>query len=204
MSTEEPEKSEPETPSSRIYDLFRVLVSSVLISLLLAGISTSALRLWERLYPEKVVKVWQVSEGDYQRISIALNNSNTNLVRLKELVANNPEALKLATTIQEELQAANTSLANSPFIEQGDTISISWNPISSAYAKSATGETGGQSDNTIVYILLALVAFVLVAFTGIYAFCKDKSQRAFIEKTITTIVGFALGMTTGSTTARFK
>ncbi|AYG64508.1 hypothetical protein CCGE525_37990 (plasmid) [Rhizobium jaguaris] len=101
-------------------------------------------------------------------------------------------------------QAANASIANSPFIEQRDTMSVSWNVISSAYAKSATGDTGGQSDNTIVYILLALVAFVLVAFTGIYAFCKDKSQRAFIEKTITTIVGFALGMITGSTTARFK
>ncbi|AYG64507.1 hypothetical protein [Rhizobium jaguaris] len=89
MSTEEPDKSEPETPSSRVYDLFRVLLSSVLISLLLAGISTSALKLWNRLYPEDVVKVWQVSEGDYQRISTALNNSNSKLMRLKDLVANN-------------------------------------------------------------------------------------------------------------------
>lgn len=45
MSTEKPETSESETPSSRIYDIFRVLVSSVLISLLLAGISTSTLKL---------------------------------------------------------------------------------------------------------------------------------------------------------------
>ncbi|MGO7508324.1 hypothetical protein ACC686_36685, partial [Rhizobium johnstonii] len=63
----------------------------------------------------------------------------------------------------EELKAANASIANSPFIEQLDTMSVSWNVISSAYAKSATGDTGVQSDNTIVYILLALVAFVLVA-----------------------------------------
>ncbi|QXC52364.1 hypothetical protein KHC17_24505 (plasmid) [Agrobacterium salinitolerans] len=204
MSDEEPEKSEPGTSSSRIYDLFRVLVSSLLISLLLAGISTSALKLWDRFYPANVVKVWQVSEGDYQRISTALNNSNTNLVRLKELVANNPEAVKLATTMQEELQAANTSIANSPFIEQRDTMSVSWNLISSAYARGETAETSGQSDNTIIYILLGLVGFVTVFFCCVYAFCKDKSQRAFIEKTLTTIVGFALGMITGSNTGRFR
>jgi len=204
MSTEEPENSEPETTSSRIYDIFRVLVSSVLISLLLAGISTSALKLWDRLYPKDVVKVWQVSEGDYQRISTALKNSNTNLVRLKELVANNPEAVKLATTMQEELQAANTSIANSPFIEQRDTMSVTWNLISSAYAKGETTDNDGKGDSTITYILLALVAFVTVFLCVVYAFCKDKSQRAFIEKTLTTIVGFALGMITGSNTGRLR
>lgn len=204
MSNEEPTNSESETPSSRFYNLFRVIVSSVVISLLLAGISTSALKLWDRFNPEDKVKVWQVSEGDYKRIVTALSNSNNNLARLKELVAANPEAAKLVTSMQEELQGANTSIVNSPFIEQRDTMSVSWNFISSAYAKGETGDSAERSESLIIYILLGLVGFVLVFFCTVYAFCKDKSQRAFIEKTITTIVGFALGMITGSSTARLK
>lgn len=156
------------------------------------------------MYPEDVVKVWQVSEDDYQRISTALNHSNTNLMRLKELVANNPEAVKLATTMQEELQAANKSIANSPFVERRDTMSVTWDLISSAYAKGETRDNDGKADMTITYILLALVGFVTVFLCGVYAFCKDKSQRSFIEKTLTTIVGFALGMITGSNTGRLK
>lgn len=204
MSNEEPTNSESETSSERFYNLFKVIVSSVLISLLLAGISTSALKLWDRFNPEGKIKVWQVSEGDYKRIVSALSNSNTNLARLKELVASNPEAAKLVMSMQDELQGANASIVNSRFIEQRDTMSVSWNFISSAHAKGETGDNADKSDSLIIYILLGLVGFVLVFFCAVYAFCKDKSQRAFIEKTITTIVGFALGMITGSSTARFR
>ncbi len=204
MSNEETTNAESDTPKRRFYELFRIIISSVIISLLLAGISTSALKLWNRFQRQDVVKVWQVHEPEYHRITTALSNSKERLTHLKELLDNNVDAMRLIKSVQMDIDAAETLLINSKFIEKIEPPSVSLGIISAAHADVGEGAKTQNQDNLIIYILLGLVGFVLILFSVIYAFSKDKSQRAFLEKTITTIIGFALGMITGSGTARLK
>ncbi|MEY9098009.1 hypothetical protein ABIA24_000918 [Sinorhizobium fredii] len=194
-----------DSPANRAYQLLRIATSSVVAAALLAGITTSVTELWHRIYPEPQAKVWQVSNEDYRRIRGVVENSNADLANLEKVVANNPEALALVARLKTDLSTLNQTLNSVPYIETTVNAGLSLSLFTPANAaETSKGGDTGTLPAVFLYILLGIVVFVAVSFSFVFIFSKDKTKTAFAEKMITTIIGFALGMLTGSNTSRFK
>ncbi|OAP39030.1 hypothetical protein AU381_07955 [Sinorhizobium glycinis] len=199
MTNHESQTRDPaDTPRQRFYTLFRVMTSSALIAILAAGVSTSALELWHRIYPQDQVKVWQITGGDYERLLGTLETSNYNLERLEKIVASNPEAASLVGRLRADVIGAQSVLQSASYIEKFAYSLPSLVTVANAQEPSTKAAAERDpSPGIFLYLILGLVAFVLVVFCLMYCFTQDKTKKAFAEKTISTIIGFALGMLTG-------
>ncbi|ATU95422.1 hypothetical protein [Phyllobacterium zundukense] len=204
----EPEKPKEEaandTPLARLYPLLRLLTSGIATGAVVTLLSGSVLGLWHRVSPVETEKVWQVPNEDYKRVLGVLEQSNASLLSLEQIVATYPEASKLVGNLKTDIAEAQATLKQVPYVEKTADVGLSFSFFAPASAQETKTTAEREQDHTIVYSLLGLVAFVLVAFCLLYLFTQDKAKKTFAEKTITSVLGFVFGLLTGSMTGKLK
>ncbi|MDX0624218.1 hypothetical protein GOD70_25965 [Sinorhizobium medicae] len=206
MSNQDDVTPANDTPRRRLYTLLRFATSSLLVGFLAAAISSSMFELWHRVYPRETVKVWQLQKEQYNQVIASLEQSDASLVNLEKLVAANPEATALVEKLKASIGDAQSVIQSAPSVEKAADAGISFDIITKAYAQDATVKPAEDQDYTrwVLFSLIALVAFVLVAFSLMYMYTQDKTKKAFAEKTITTIIGFIFGLITGQMSGKLK
>jgi hypothetical protein len=193
-----------DTPLARLVPLLRLLASGLITGALVALLSSSVLKLWHNVSPGHTEKVWQVQDNSYKRVLGSLDNANTYVVSLEKIAGSNPEAADLIAKLKGEIGSVSSTLQASPYVTITEDASLSFNLVSPANAEETKTPPDQGQDHTIVYSLLGLVAFVLVAFCLLYLFTQDKAKKVFAEKTITSVLGFVFGLLTGSMTGKIK
>jgi len=170
---------------------------------LIAGSATDILY---KIFKPEQVTIWQLADTDQKSILARLEKSTTDAGTLRELVTDNPKATQLVETLTADISATKELLRSLPYVERRASFDVVPDLFSTAHAQQAapTSPAEDHSPNMFLYIILGLVAFVLVVFCMMYVFSKDKTKTAFAEKTISTIIGFALGMLTGSNAGKIK
>lgn len=206
MAENDSESAQAKTQSQKIRSLFRLLTSSIVAALMMALIAGSVSDLLYRFWKPEQVTVWQLSDIDQRAILGRLEKSGTDAATLKEMVTDNPKAVQLVETLTADISATKELLRSLPYVERRASLDLVPDVFSTAHAQQAasTSPAEDHSPNMFLYIILGLVAFVLVVFCLMYVFSKDKTKTAFAEKTITTIIGFALGMLTGSNAGKLR
>lgn len=194
------------TSSEKLKSLFRLLASSAAAAMMMTLIASSASDIFYRFLKPEQVTVWQLSEIDQKAILARLEKARMDAATLREIVADNPKATQLAETLTADIAATKELLHSLPHVERRASIDLLPDVFSIAHAQQAAPATPAEdrSPDMFLYIVLGLVAFVLVVFCLMYVFSKDKTKTAFAEKTISTIIGFALGMLTGSNAGKIK
>ncbi|MBB3919195.1 hypothetical protein [Rhizobium fabae] len=176
--------------------------AAVLMGLIAGAGGDIATRFWK---PEQVT-VWQLSGTDQKALLARLEKSQGDAAVLRQIVSDNPKATQLVETLTADISATKELLQSLPYIERRASLNLIPDVFSAAHAQQAatTPPAEDHSPNMFLYLILALVAFVLVVFCLMYVFTKDKTKTAFAEKMISTIIGFALGMLTGSNAGKLK
>jgi hypothetical protein len=202
----EKESEIAKTSSQKLKSLVRLLTSSAVAALMMTLIASSASDILNRFLKPEQVTVWQLSDIDQKAILARLEKSGKDAATLREIVADNPEAAQLAATITADISATKDMLHFLPYVERRASLHLMPDVFSIAHAQQASPipQADDHSPSMFLYIILSLVAFVLVVFCLMYVFSKDKTKTAFAEKTISTIIGFALGMLTGSNAGKIK
>ncbi|MBW9088151.1 hypothetical protein JNB91_09880 [Rhizobium wenxiniae] len=206
MTENDSESAQAKTQSQKIRSLIRLLASSVMAALMMSLIAGSASDLLYRFWKPEQVAVWQLSDIDHKAILDRLEKSSADAATLKEMVADNPKAVQLVETLKADISATKELLRSLPYVERSASLDLVPDVFSPAHAQQVaqTAPAEDHSLNMFLYIILGLVSFVLVVFCLMYVFSTDKTKTAFAEKTITTIIGFALGMLTGSNTGKLR
>lgn len=194
------------TRSQKLTSLFRLLTSSAVAAVMISFIAGSASDILYTIFKPDQVTVWQLSDIDQKAILARLEKLGTDTATLRAIVADNPKAALLAETLTADISATKELLHSLPYVERRASIDLIPEVFGIAYAQqaAATSRAEDHSQSMFLYVILGLVAFVLVVFCMMYVFSKDKTKTAFAEKTISTIIGFALGMLTGSNAGKLR
>lgn len=198
---------EAESRATRFKHLLGVLASSATVAVMAGLLSASVMDLVRKIYGDKPVITHELSDDSFARLTISLERSSALIVQLESGLANSPQELATVIALKAELQEAQKALKSSSEIKNAEAPAFSLNPFGTAYAQDATAAKPTEENDYMRYVLfglIALVAFVLVAFCLMYMYTSDKTKKAFAEKTITTIIGFIFGLITGQMSAKAK
>lgn len=196
----EQEALKAESSATRLRHLIHLLISSGTVAVMAVLLSTSLMNLVKKIYGNEPVIIHQLSDNSFKQLINNLERASNLIVRLETDLANNPQELAKVISLKTELQHAQTTLKLSTEIKNAQASTFSLDPFSTAYAEDGATTTPTEKNDNLPYVLfglIALVAFVLIALCLMYIFTSDKVKKAFAEKTITTIMGFIFGLITG-------
>lgn len=198
---------EAESRSTRFGHLLRLLSSSLAVALIASLLGSSVMNLLDLVYRGPPVISHELSNDAYKRLSASLDRSTLFIARLESALRNNPRELATVIALKSELQDAQTALKSATDIKSAAAPRFSIDLFDSAHAQDTTAaEPAKETDHMgfLLFGLIGLVAFVLVAFCLMYMYTSDKTKKAFAEKTITTIIGFIFGLITGQMSAKVR
>ncbi|MBY3217780.1 hypothetical protein HFO21_26070 [Rhizobium laguerreae] len=206
MAKNDSENSYRNSVREKFTSLLRLVGSSAAAAILMGLIAGTATDIVARFWKPEQVTIWQLSVTDQKAILYRLEKSQSDAAALGQIVTDNPKAAQLVEALTADISATKELLQSLPYIERRASLDLIPDVFSAAHAQQAatTPPVEDHSPNMFLYLILALVAFVLFVFCLMYVFTKDKTKTAFAEKMISTIVGFALGMLTGSNAGKLR